>query len=62
MRLKTGARWATIKTVRRNVGVDGAYRWEYGPAVKGAYRMRAQYVAPGAYWGSSTKWLTFAVR
>jgi len=45
-----------------SIGPEGEYRWARAPALKGAYRMRAQFAASAAHAGAATPWRAFTVK
>jgi len=61
VQMKTGTTWVKVKTTSASSRPVGKYRWKYAPAVKGAYRMRAQVAATATHAAATTKWLAFTV-
>ena len=59
---KKGARWVTIKIVKRAIAAGGAYSWKYTPAQKGAYRMLATVVMSAKQGTAGTGWRGFKVK
>jgi len=59
---KRGARWVTLKSVKRTISTTGAYSWKYKPVRRGAYRMRATIGKTVAHTAAKTKWRAFRVK
>ena len=59
---KKGAKWVTVKSTARTIGVSGAYSWKYKPAKRGAYRMRATVAKNAAHAAAATPWRKFKVK
>ena len=59
---KKGAKWVTVKSTSRTIGVSGAYSWKYKPAKRGAYRMRATVAKTTAHTAAATPWRKFKVK
>ena len=62
VQIRTGLTWVKVKTSSASSRPVGNYRWKYTPAVKGAYRMRAQVAASAAYRAAATPWRAFTVK
>jgi hypothetical protein len=62
VQMKMGLTWVKVKTASANVSPVGNYRWKHAPAMKGAYRMRAQVAASDAYSAATTLWRAFTVK
>jgi len=60
--MKRGLTWIKVKTTSASSRPVGNYSWKYAPALKGAYRMRAQVAKTAAYRAATTLWLPFTVR
>ena len=59
---KRGARWVTLKSVKRTIGATGAYSWKYKPAKRGAYRMKATLAKTATHTAAKSKWRSFKVK
>jgi len=59
---KKGAKWVTVKSTSRTIGLSGAYSWKYKPAKRGAYRMRATIAKSAAHTAAATPWRKFKVK
>jgi len=59
---KRGARWVTLKSVKRTISATGAYSWKYKPAKRGAYRMKATLAKTATHTAAKSKWRSFKVK
>ena len=62
VQMKTGATWVKVTTAPASSRPVGNYRWQHTPALKGAYRMRAQRAASAACPAATTPWRAFTVK
>ena len=58
---KSGLSWVTVKTVWPTTKATGVYGWSYGPAKRGAYRVRTSIAASATHTAAATKWVAFRV-
>ena len=59
---KKSGEWVKTRNSVCEIDSTGAYSWQYKPAKKGAYRLRAMVAKTATYAAAKTKWLKFKVR
>ena len=62
VQMKSGTRWARVKTASATINAAGAYSWKYKPTKKGAYRVQAEIAGTAAHAAARTAWRTFTVK